>query len=248
MGLLALCLCGCGTDLFFGAASACPGGKGTEMISVEGFCIDKTEVTQSEYAEYLATEPSAGAQPAECAWNERFEPQELETEALLPPFEPQQADLPVGSVDFCDARAYCEWAGKRLCGKRGGGTLAWEDATDDAESEWFQVCSRGGALAYPYGQEFDLSACAVRREYYPVGTDRRCEGGVSGVFDLVGNVWEWEDACAEDGSPPQEMLCSRRGGAVGVIPETWTCAERGVAPRRTRQRDIGIRCCSDATK
>ena len=49
--------------------ASCPT-SGGEMIRVAaGFCIDRTEVTQSSYASWLAQNPTTAGQAKQCAWN-----------------------------------------------------------------------------------------------------------------------------------------------------------------------------------
>lgn len=264
----ALALGGCGTDIYFGRATAasvagaggdgsgggisasCAGNKGPVPVPLDSYCIDSTEVSEAQYAQFLATEPSLATQPADCSWNEYFEPQPSYMDAPRRPYEPERADFPVTQVDYCDARAYCDWAGKRLCGRRGGGSLPLEQPDNAQESEWFQACSGGGVTAYPYGQDFDAARCAVAAPQHEVGVQGSCEGGARGVFDLIGNVWEWEGSCNDDASmAPEDVICSRRGGATTVDPPTWSCADRGdPSARNTRQVDMGVRCCSDLVK
>jgi formylglycine-generating enzyme required for sulfatase activity len=255
LAFLACWLSACGTDIYFSenmdgtsaTTSNCEGVKGPVAVQLDGYCIDSTEVSEAQYAEFLASGPSVSEQRADCTWNQYFEPQPYYMDVPRGPYEPDRADYPVTEVDFCDARAYCEWAGKRLCGKRGGGAFPLDRPELASESEWFQACSGGGALAYPYGQDFDEGACAVRSGQHPVGVQRTCEGGFPGVFDLIGNVWEWEDSCIDENSQsPSDVICSRRGGATTVEPTNWLCADRGDASARlTRQVDMGIRCCSN---
>ena len=69
-------------------------------------------------------------QRAECEWNYTFQPSE-------PGADPEH---PVTHVDFCDAVAFCAWAGKRLCGKIGGGELSFAELSLASESQWFAAC------------------------------------------------------------------------------------------------------------
>jgi formylglycine-generating enzyme required for sulfatase activity len=232
---------GCGKDIYFGPS--CGGRAGPEPVSVGDFCIDSTEVSRAEYGIFLASVPLSSAQPSECDWNDHFEPQEMDGTAS-PPYAPGEAGLPAVNVDWCDARAYCEWAGKQLCGRKGGGPLTYAERADASQSEWFAACSRNGTRAYPYGDTFDVNACAVRGTYHAVGSQPTCTGGFDGIFDLIGNVWEWENACEGDPSLPAEMSCSRRGGALDVTEADWACRDNGDGVRRLRQADIGFRCCS----
>jgi len=211
----------------------------------EAFCVDATEVTNADYARFLAggSEPRRDTDaPAACADKGSYEP------AAGWPAAGRDA-FPVVHVDWCDARAYCSWAGKRLCGRRGGGVLAPSDAADARASQWFAACSRDGASRFPYGDSYDLFACngPDRPRPGPPGTSAAGSlaacAAASGALDMSGNVHEWEDAC--DGE-----ACLARGGAfrrvqlVDIGGASVACAATLSLPRLAARDDLGFRCCS----
>jgi formylglycine-generating enzyme required for sulfatase activity len=219
-------------DVVIGPDGAgCPDG----MVGIpRGYCIDSTEVTNGAYKEFLdAIDGGLQIQQGpECAWNTQLD---HGTDATMFPT----------NVDWCDAFAYCKWAGKRLCGRIGGGPM--EVLSPQAESQWYNACSHDGDRKYPYAGTFDEARCAVstktqRYAAWPVIT-QTCEGGYDGLFDMSGNVAEWEDQCTPVGTPDQHT-CSVRGGASGdTDPERVTCAAPGAVLRSTRNLAIGFRCC-----
>lgn len=205
-------------------AGACANG----MIRAGRYCIDATEVTNGAYASFLAVD--GGERPAPCSWKTSFEPDEWDPAA--PPA------LPVVGVDWCDAYAFCAWAGKRLCGGIEGGSAAF--GQPDA-SQWFEACSKSGSRIYPYGDTYQINVCCTEANS-PVAAGSRasCVGGFAGLFDMSGNVREWEDSCAtNDPSAP----CSIRGGGFDSEESDSTCATRDQKPRDKREENVGFRCC-----
>jgi formylglycine-generating enzyme required for sulfatase activity len=226
--------------------SDCPSVHGSKPLRVAEFCIDSTEATRGHYAEFLLDH---GAVPtdssAECAFNADLVP-----DPNLWGGGTGDPELPVRGVDVCDAREFCKWAGKRLCGRRqsGGGVVDDPNRNSAVASEWYYACSHAGQQEFPYGSTYEPASCttldsAVLGDPSPVGTMPNCEGGFAGLLDMSGNVWEWEDSC-DGGSPAQ---CWARGGSYkhtdgGVSCEAFYLA---VASDLSLAGDIGIRCCSD---
>ena len=113
-------------------------------------------MTNRQYAVFLANQQArVDNQPTACAWNTSYVPiQDW-------PVAAGRDNQPVGWVDWCDAYAFCRWAGKRMCGKIGGGPNAFSDYDKPNQSQWYRACSKAGAFRYPYGQDLDTKACNI---------------------------------------------------------------------------------------
>jgi len=214
-----------------------------EQVSLPGgFSIDATEVTRAQYEQWLATNPPVSDQPIFCEWNTSFTPQ--------CDWAPELRDgRPVVCVDWCDASAYCKGLGRRLCGKIGGGSADYDEPNDPTSSQWFAACSAGGQNKYPYGDYPVVGMCQHRfsggQYAAPVGSRTKCQSSVpeyAGVYDLSGNVWEWEDACS--GYDQDSNNCLLRGGGFIQYSFVEACDNPTSASRDRSRSDFGFRCCS----
>lgn len=233
--------------------AACAGEAGPAMVRVGSFCIDSTEVTNSDYEAFLATNPSPSLGPSSCAWKPDFNHGGSWTPV-------KGGSAPAGNVDWCDAVVYCTWAGKRLCGNPDGGSTAFASFADPSSDEWFYACSHNGVLAYPYGTTFDDQTCDGRlldggfpeaASTYTVDaveSKSACQGGFSGIFDMSGNVAEWEDCCDDSpGGDASTQKCRMRGGSANSAQPQLECADPasfGPYDRSSFTDDLGFRCCS----
>ena len=123
-------------------------------VWIDAFWMDRTEVTHGQYAKFL----EAVGRRKPYHWAQR-----------------PSDETPVYNVDWEDARAYCEWAGKRL----------------PTEAEW-ERAARGGkdGLSYPWGDNADpkLGLYNVQTGAGPVG---KYPPNGFGLHDMAGSVSEW---------------------------------------------------------
>lgn len=249
------------------------------MVAVQSpdgvtYYIDSTEVSQAAYEVFLQSGPKADPSLEHCASKTSFAPGHVKKdnysddhpEGCRPDnthYDPvANGDLPVVCVDWCDAVAYCRWAGKRLCGRIGGGAIHWSENGDFQNanaSQWFNACSNGGTTPFPYGTEWVTGACNAGPGPAPVGQTPACHGAappLDSVFDMSGNVAEWEDNCKG------EFGCMLRGGGhlpadipggVATLASEFICGTvlgdqqfgGGYMPGYYGDHRVGFRCCGD---
>jgi formylglycine-generating enzyme required for sulfatase activity len=207
-----------------------------------GYCIDTTEVTRAAYATWLAAGPSLEHQISNCAWNKSFVPYR---DWPAPETDPQ---LPVTWVDWCDAYAYCQGVGKHLCGAplNNAGAGAWA-----RQSQSYSACASGGELEYPYGNSYDAMKCngadSGKGARVAGGTMKGCQSsapGYGGVYDLIGNVREWEDFCLDPKDIGERTYCVAGGGSYALVAEFQRCGRHQVLTRGNAAGDVGFRCCA----
>jgi formylglycine-generating enzyme required for sulfatase activity len=220
-------------------ANKCASARGPEMVEVvsgdKSFCIDVTEVTNEQFAQYAKAPPSVTL-PSRCAGV-----------TLKFPGSSGDAKAPQFNVGWCDAWAFCNWAGKRLCGPLDAAQPIGSD-----NSEWTWACTQGGTTAFPYGDTFDATACVSGRTDptalpAPVASFANCKGAAppySAIHDLSGNVSEWVDECTD-------TKCRALGGFFGdTDTQALRCASidssTGMAVVHevdTVLSGLGFRCC-----
>jgi formylglycine-generating enzyme required for sulfatase activity len=216
------------------------------------FCIDAREVTQSDYAAFLAKVPSLSGQPPVCGFNSTYQPENNAGGAAAcgpSSYDPTiKGDRPVVCVDWCDALAYCGSLGKRLCGDIAtGGPISWDQSSKWAQDEWYRACSGDGFTSYPYGDIYEKFTCNGKDQgvntTVPVGDLPGCEGGFPGLFHMSGNAIEWSDACKPNTDPSKEDLCLIRGGSFFDSSIGLQCSKTFSLPRDGVASDVGFRCC-----
>jgi serine/threonine protein kinase/formylglycine-generating enzyme required for sulfatase activity len=156
------------------------------LVVVKSFLMDKTEVTNAEYADFV---------------RETNHPPPSHWEGKTPPAGKEM--LPVVNVSYDDAVEFAKWRSKRDNAKYRLPT----------EEEW-EYAARGGDQGnlYPWGNEwvagrastryFDLHAGGSEPE--PVGSHPE-DKSRWGVLDMEGNVSEWTSSRASyyKGNPTQ---------------------------------------------
>ncbi|MEO8878646.1 MAG: SUMF1/EgtB/PvdO family nonheme iron enzyme [Polyangiaceae bacterium] len=235
------------------AINPCRDGGGTagpRMIQAPGFCIDSTEVTVAQYSAFLQDGGVGVSQASECAWNLTFAPNTVGSDDsrctaanIDPAARPQN---PITCVDWCDAVAYCKWAGKRLCGAIAGGSVSY--ASFSTNSQWSLACATSENDTFPNDSN-DGGSCQLKKTGTVAVASQGCNGGYPGLSDMVGNVEEWIDSCDTSGRTPDG------GGAAfdqchdegGEFDENFTgpgCRANDNDNRRLTWAGVGFRCCS----
>ena len=161
--------------------------------------------------------------------NAQYQQYMAATGAAPPQTWPGAPDHPVIGVTWDQALAYCQWKNKRL----------------PSEAEW-EAAGRGPGTVpqlYPWGNDVTAEGQALKlpdQDTYPVGT-QSFNKSPFGVFDMVGNVWEW---VGEPYASVQEGYKFLRGGRYG-LPINDLAYRLAVAPGDTRYiKFASFRCAA----
>lgn len=243
------------------------GGPMVEVPALDGsrYCVDATEVTNEQYAKFLATAPTTKQWPPLCV-NEHFlwpiAAKSWTFEPVEWPVPEPHGQHPVVDINWCAGYAFCAANGKRLCGRIGGGALVatvafggeqvGDSPRDPTISEWMNACSRGGSRPYGYGMHYEPGRCTARREDldHPLAPTSAvptptCEGGFDGLYDLGGSVFEMLAQCWPNTT--YEVAGCTAGGS-GTVDETHPGCGVGGFDATTPHGSsplVGLRCCAD---
>jgi len=198
--------------------------KPVHTVYLDAFYMDKYEVTNAQYRKFM----DATGHKAPIYWNDS---------------KYNTPDYPVVGVSWNDAKAYAEWARKRL----------------PTEAEW-ERAARGGLKGkeYPWGDGISHDDA----NYYGTGGKDKWKytspvGSFApngyGLYDMTGNVWElcadWYDKDYYSSSPPRNPRGPSsgiwrvvRGGSCSYLGSKLRCAGRGYGDPAVAYVNDGFRC------
>jgi formylglycine-generating enzyme required for sulfatase activity len=236
-------------------------------VSIGSFYLDRLEVTNRQYAEFVEAaghrEP-VNNNPAVTLWRNHR------------PLD-EAVDHPVVNVSWEDARDYCRWAGKRL----------------PTEAEWEKAARGTDGRRYPWGNEWDISKAnsasywAGRTIEFQSGADWEAfwikgegarlskERGINGelltlpvgsfpdgaspygALDMAGNASEWVTdwfdpnyyrvaPLADPQGPDRGAIKAMRGGSWLKPAMSLRAADRDWGTMDSRPSGTGFRCAKDA--
>jgi eukaryotic-like serine/threonine-protein kinase len=220
-----------GGEFWMGSSDAGPWARADELprhrVSVEGFKISRTVVTQAQYEAVTGKNPS----------------------------QPKAPGLPVTAVSWFDAIDFCNALSDRQSLPRAyvrqGDKVRWLKEADGyrlpTEAEWEYAARAGTETAWSFGDDEKLLAehgwfaDNSGQEVQPAG---RKKPNAWGLFDMHGNVWEWcWDLYGSYSRPPaagrDRVL---RGGSFIFDARSLRSAKRFKSSPELQRRNFGFRC------
>lgn len=217
-------------------------------VYLNDFLIDKYPVTNSEFSEFLSENK---------LWDKYNIPKKYNNGKYLSSwngniYPKNKEDNPVVGVSWYAAMAYAQWKEKRL----------------PTDIEW-EKAARGGLTekTYPWGEDITNHLANYGMKVgstTPVGTYPPNEYG---VYDIVGNVWEWcinhyqeIEAFNKQSISIEEIgyilhtylqIESNRvlrGGSWASSERALTVTYRGSAPPNYTYYSYGFRCVKDINR
>ncbi|MBN1908430.1 MAG: SUMF1/EgtB/PvdO family nonheme iron enzyme [Pirellulales bacterium] len=226
-----------------------PRANATRVVSVRRFFLDRHPVTNRQYFEFVA----AGGYQQTALWDPSILPALLDFVDRSGQPGPRywedgcygrgQENHPVVGVSWHEAAAYARWVGKRL----------------PTDPEWIKAGSWPVPMSdtkrlqrkYPWGEAMDRRRANLwgSGPEEIVDVDKFATGvSVGGVYQLIGNVWEWTAGqyerpdLVEEGFSLHTPLKNLRGGAYDTYFDSQaTCQFQSADTALARRRNIGFR-------
>ncbi len=214
--------------------------KPIHIVYLDEYWIDQIEVTNGMYAKCVEAQG--------CTQLDRHESYSRTSYFDSSEFK----DYPVIYVSWSQAKAYCEWAGRRL----------------PTEAEWEKAARGTNANKYPWGDSraidnqvnfcdtncpYDWKDTGLDDGYADTAPAGNYRTGVSlyGALDMAGNVWEWTSSLfkdypydAQDGrenlqTPGERVI--RGGSWRNYVSDMRSTLRYGTEPS-SGYLDVGFRC------
>ena len=190
-------------------------------VAVAPFAVGETEVTNAQYAAFV----KAAKHQSPVGWNGGKFPNGTASE-------------PVVGVSWADANDYCQWLSEKI-----GAAVRLPN-----EAEW-ELAARGSTgFIYPWGNDWNGDAAESAETKGRVRPVKSFPKGrsASGVYDMVGNVYEWtSDLYADEfGKPVLYEKTNQRiikSGSVNESRAFLTIKFRYYRPENKPSKLLGFR-------
>ena len=203
-----------------------------EKTIANSFAMQNKEVTVGAYQKFVSNTnyKTEAERNRGCAYYLNGEPVwEANLNWRNPGFE-QGSDFPAVCLTYNDAKAYADW----LSGQTG------QQYRLPNEVEWEYAARAGTKTEYPWGNEIgkNLANCGwcgsewSNKSASPTGS---FAPNAFGLYDTVGNVWEWTHKSAEQAD------VTVRGGAWNFAPSLARASTRLILAPDFRANYIGFR-------
>ncbi len=206
-----------------------PNANPPKRCYMRAYYIDRNPVTNANYERFV----KETNHPAPKHWLEPNEHSERY-------FSPEFTLHPVVNVTYDDALAYARWVGKRL----------------PSEAEWEKAARGTDSRLYPWGGDWvDGMAHFGAPTTCPVVSHAKGQSPY-GVYDMLGNVWEWVadwysaesykqmQETAPTGPPQGKYRVIRGGGHTDPL-RTVRVTTRNFRPPHLPGVAVGFRCVLD---
>ena len=202
--------------------------KPVHDVTLDAFWIDRTEVTNAQYAKCVSAGKCAAPSETKPATRSSYYGNS------------QYADYPVILVSWDDANNYCTWAGGQL----------------PPEAQWEYAARGPQGYTYPWGN--DEPNHTLLNHNLDVGDTTAVgsyPAGASwvGALDLAGNVGEWvqdwygpypSSAQTNPTGPTSGTYRVLRGGAWSYYAANNSMAYRMYTTPDVRYDNLGVRCAA----
>lgn len=212
------------------------------VVHLDGFYLDKHEVTNGQYLAFINSRPAPG-QPDSLLL--AVDDSDLQIAWTGKQYELKSVTVsrrPIVEVTWEGARAYCDWSGGRL----------------PSEAEWEKGARGTDGRSYPWGGGISRERANYKGLFSQPIEVGHYSGGVSpyGVFDMAGNVWEWVSDWYDSSyygrspernpkGPSSGTFRTIKGGAWGTEAAFLRSSYRyGIVPDWSDD-SIGFRCARD---
>jgi formylglycine-generating enzyme required for sulfatase activity len=231
------------------------------------FAVGKFEVTYAQFSQFVQESGHAPAGNCTIWTGNKWEPREDASWRNPGHGRAPLENEPVSCVSWNDAKAYVNW----LSGKTG------ERYRLPSEAEWEYVARAGTSTRYYWGDSADGICTRInlfdqsgRRASDLAYVSADCDDGYPytapvgsfaanpfGLYDVIGNVWEWTEDCYAVPYPPDladgrshqvDGDCERRsirGGGWITSPARQRAAFRGRDPPGLVFSPFGLRVARD---
>ena len=228
------------------------------IVIPQSLAVGRFEVTRDQFEAFVR---NSGHKVGDKCWAlENNEPRERTDRSFRNPGYPQNGSHPAVCVSWDDATAYADWLS----------TATGKSYRLLSEAQWEYTARAGMAAAIvpeadvcAFGNGADQSARQAKlpgnwaylactdgySHTAPVGSFK---ANAFGLYDLMGNVWEWVEDCygrnlteiPADGRARTSADCREhtvRGGAWSTPARMLRTAVRAKAPAGARFDDVGFR-------